>query len=214
MQREERERVVITGIGLVTPIGIGTAEAWRAMLAGQNGIGPITQFDCATFRVRIAGEVKGWEPTRWIEKKKLKEMDRFTELALGAAAIAVEDAKLELTEEERPRAGCFVGVGLGGLFTLEKTKETLMTKGPTKVSPYSIPGIIANLAAGQVSIAWGLEGPSYCTTSACSSGAHAIGEATEWIRRQRCDVMVAGGSHHHAGRGRRLRGDVRLVQAQ
>jgi 3-oxoacyl-[acyl-carrier-protein] synthase II len=194
MQREERERVVITGIGLVTPIGIGTAEAWRAMLAGQNGIGPITQFDCATFRVRIAGEVKGWEPTRWIEKKKLKEMDRFTELALGAAAIAVEDAKLELTEEERPRAGCFVGVGLGGLFTLEKTKETLMTKGPTKVSPYSIPGIIANLAAGQVSIAWGLEGPSYCTTSACSSGAHAIGEATEWIRRQRCDVMVAGGA--------------------
>ena len=194
MQREERERVVITGIGLVTPLGIGTAEAWRAMLAGQNGIGPITQFDCASFRVRIAGEVKGWEPTRWIEKKKLKEMDRFTELALGAAAIAVDDAKLQLTDEERPRAGCFVGVGLGGLFTLEKTKETLMTKGPTKVSPYSIPGIIANLAAGQVSIAWGLEGPSYCTTSACSSGAHAIGEATEWIRRGRCDVMVAGGA--------------------
>ncbi len=194
MQREERERVVITGIGLVTPVGIGTADAWRALLAGQNGIGPITQFDCSAFRVRIAGEVKGWEPTRWIDKKKLKEMDRFTELALGAAAMAVGDAKLELTEEERGRAGCFVGVGLGGLFTLEKTKETLMTKGPTKVSPYSIPGIIANLAAGQVSIAWGLKGPSYCTTSACSSGAHAIGEASEWIRRGRCDVMVAGGA--------------------
>jgi 3-oxoacyl-[acyl-carrier-protein] synthase II len=194
MQREERERVVITGIGLVTPVGIGTAEAWRALLAGQNGIGPITQFDCSTFRVRIAGEVKGWEPTRFIDKKKLKEMDRFTELALGAASMAVSDAKLELTDEERARAGCFVGVGLGGLFTLEKTKETLMTKGPTKVSPYSIPGIIANLAAGQVSIAWGLRGPSYCTTSACSSGAHAIGEASEWIRRGRCDVMVAGGA--------------------
>src|SRR5262249_47670507 len=163
-----------------TPVGIGTAESWRALLAGENGIGPITQFDCSTFRVRIAGEVKNWEPARFIDRKKLKEMDRFTELALGAAAIAVQDAKLELSEEERYRAGCFVGVGLGGLFTLEKTKETLLSKGPTKVSPYSIPGIIANLAAGQVSIAHGLKGPSYCTTSACSSGAHAIGEATEW----------------------------------
>jgi 3-oxoacyl-[acyl-carrier-protein] synthase II len=188
------ERVVITGIGLVTPVGIGTQEAWKALLAGQNGIAPITLFDCSTFRVRIAGEVKGWEPTNWIERKKLKEMDRFTELALGAASMAVSDAKLELTDEARPRAGCFVGVGIGGLFTLEKTKETLMTKGPTKVSPYSIPGIIANLAAGQVSIAHGLRGPSYCTTSACSSGAHAIGEASEWIRRGRCDVMVAGGA--------------------
>jgi 3-oxoacyl-[acyl-carrier-protein] synthase II len=188
------ERVVITGIGLVTPVGIGTQEAWRALLAGHNGIGPITLFDCSTFRVRIAGEVKGWEPTRWIERKKLKEMDRFTELALGAAAMAVADGGLELAEQERDRAGCFIGVGIGGLFTLEKTKETLMTKGPTKVSPYSIPGIIANLAAGQVSIAHGLRGPSYCTTSACSSGAHAIGEATEWIRRGRCHVMVAGGA--------------------
>ncbi|HZU85756.1 MAG TPA: beta-ketoacyl-ACP synthase II [Polyangiaceae bacterium] len=188
------ERVVITGIGLVTPVGIGTRESWQALLAGQNGIGPITLFDCSAFRVRIAGEVKGWEPTRWIEKKKLKEMDRFTEFALGAAAMAVSDAKLELADHERARAGCFVGVGIGGLFTLEKTKETLMTKGPTKVSPYSIPGIIANLAAGQVSIAHGLRGPSYCTTSACTSGAHAVGEATEWIRRGRCDVMVVGGA--------------------
>jgi 3-oxoacyl-[acyl-carrier-protein] synthase II len=188
------ERVVITGIGLVTPVGIGTAEAWRALLAGESGIGPISLFDCSTFRVQIAGEVKGWEPTRWIEKKKLKEMDRFTEFALGAAAMAVSDAKLEMSDAERERAGCFVGVGLGGLFTLEKTKETLMAKGPTKVSPYSIPGIIANLAAGQVSIAHGLKGPSYCTTSACSSGAHAIGEASEWIRRGKCDVMVAGGA--------------------
>jgi 3-oxoacyl-[acyl-carrier-protein] synthase II len=188
------ERVVITGIGLVTPVGIGTAESWRALLAGESGIGPISLFDCSAFRVRIAGEVKGWEPTRFIDKKKLKEMDRFTEFALGAAAMAVQDAKLEMSDAERERAGCFVGVGLGGLFTLEKTKETLMAKGPTKVSPYSIPGIIANLAAGQVSIAHGLKGPSYCTTSACSSGAHAIGEAAEWIRRGRCDVMVAGGA--------------------
>jgi 3-oxoacyl-[acyl-carrier-protein] synthase II len=188
------ERVVVTGIGLVTPVGIGTGETWRALLAGESGIGAITLFDCSAFRVRIAGEVKGWEPTRWIEKKKLKEMDRFAEFALGAAAMAVSDAKLELTNEGRDRAGCFVGVGMGGLFTLEKTKETLLTKGPTKVSPYSIPGIIANMAAGQVSIAQGLRGPSYSTVSACSSGAHAIGEASEWIRRGKVDVMVAGGA--------------------
>ena len=160
------ERVVITGIGLVTPVGIGTPETWRALLAGESGIAPITLFDCSQFRVRIAGEVKGWEPTRFIEKKKLKEMDRFTELAMGAAALAATDAKLELTDEERDEAGCFIGVGIGGLFTLEKTKQTLMEKGPQKISPYSIPGIIANLAAGQVSMQLGLRGPSYCTTSA------------------------------------------------
>ncbi|MGO8997278.1 MAG: beta-ketoacyl-ACP synthase II [Polyangiaceae bacterium] len=188
------ERVVITGLGLVTPVGIGTAESWRALLAGESGIAPITHFDAAQFRVRIAGEVKGWEPTRFIDKKKLKEMDRFTELAMGAASLAATDAKLELTEEERNEAGCFIGVGVGGLFTLEKTKQTLMEKGPQKISPYAIPGIIANLAAGQVSMQLGLRGPSYCTTSACSSGAHAIGEATEWLRRGKVQVMIAGGA--------------------
>src|SRR5579883_2319445 len=120
------ERVVITGIGLVTPVGIGTRESWQALLAGQNGIGPITLFDCSTFRVRIAGEVKEWTPTRWIEKKKLKEMDRFQEFAVGAAAMAVLDAKLELSDEERWRAGCFIGNGVGGLLSLERTKETLL----------------------------------------------------------------------------------------
>jgi 3-oxoacyl-[acyl-carrier-protein] synthase II len=188
------ERVVITGLGLVTPVGIGTTESWRALLAGESGIAPITNFDCSQFRVRIAGEVKGWEPTRFIDKKKLKEMDRFTEFAMGAAALAAADAKLELTPEEQDEAGCFIGVGIGGLFTLEKTKQTLMEKGPQKISPYSIPGIIANLAAGQVSMQLGLRGPSYCTTSACSSGAHAIGEATEWLRRGKVQVMIAGGA--------------------
>jgi 3-oxoacyl-[acyl-carrier-protein] synthase II len=190
----DMERVVITGIGLVTPLGVGKSESWRALLAGESGVGPITHFDCSQFRVRIGGEVKGWDPSRWIDKKKNKEMDRFTEFAVGAAAMAVSDAKLELRDEARERAGCFVGVGLCGLFTLEKTKETVMTKGSGKVSPYSIPGIIGNLAAGQVAIAQGLKGPSYCTTSACSSGAHAIGEATEWIRRGKVDVMIAGGT--------------------
>ena len=188
------ERVVITGIGLVTPIGIGTRETWGALLAGESGVANITLFDCSTFRVRIAGEVKAWEPTRWIAKKKLKEMDRFMEFAVAASTMAIEDAKLELLDSERYRAGCFVGNGVGGLFSLEKTKETLLTKGPTKVSPYAIPTIIGNLAAGQVSIAHGLKGPSYCTTSACSSGAHAVGEASEWIRRGKVDVMIAGGT--------------------
>jgi len=188
------ERVVITGLGLVTPVGIGTAETWNALLAGQSGIAPITLFDCSQFRVRFAGEVKAWDGTRFIDKKKLKEMDRFDEFALGAAALAIADAKLEMTEEERDEAGCFIGVGLGGLFTLEKTKQTLMEKGPQKISPYSIPGIIANMAAGQVSMAHGLRGPSYCTTSACSSGAHAVGEAVEWIRRGRAQIMIAGGA--------------------
>jgi 3-oxoacyl-[acyl-carrier-protein] synthase II len=188
------ERVVITGIGLVTPVAIGRAETWAALLAGKSGIAPITLFDCSAFRVRFAGEVKDWDGTRFIEKKKLKEMDRFTEFALGAADMAIKDAQLELSEEDRNEAGCFIGVGLGGLFTLEKTKQTLMEKGPQKISPYSIPGIIANLAAGQVSMAHGLRGPSYCNTSACSSGAHAIGEAAEWIRRGKAQVMVTGGA--------------------
>lgn len=188
------QRVVITGIGLVTPLAIGRAESWEALLAGRSGAAPITLFDASAFRVRFAAEVKNWDGTRFVEKKKLKEMDRFIEFALGAAQMAVQDAQLELTDEDRNEAGCFIGVGLGGLFTLEKTKQTLIEKGPQKVSPYSIPGIIANLAAGQVSMAYGLRGPSYCNTSACSSGAHALGEAFEWIRRGRAQVMVTGGA--------------------
>jgi 3-oxoacyl-[acyl-carrier-protein] synthase II len=187
-------RVVITGIGLVTPVGIGRVESWEALLAGKSGAGPITLFDATAFRVRFAAEVKGWDGARFVDKKKLKEMDRFTEFACGAAQMAIQDAQLELTDAEREEAGCFIGVGLGGLATLEKTKQTLIDKGPQKISPYAIPGIIANLAAGQVSMLNGLKGPSYCNTSACSSGAHALGEAFEWIRRGRAQVMVAGGA--------------------
>lgn len=187
-------RVVITGIGLVTPVGIGRAESWEALLAGKSGAAPITLFDASAFRVRFAAEVKNWDGTRFVEKKKLKEMDRFIEFACGAAQMAIKDSGLELTDEEKNEAGCFIGVGLGGLMTLERTKQTLIEKGPQKVSPYSIPGIIANLAAGQVSMQHGLRGPSYCNTSACSSGAHALGEAFEWIRRGRAQVMVTGGA--------------------
>jgi 3-oxoacyl-[acyl-carrier-protein] synthase II len=188
------ERVVITGVGLVTPVGLGTEASFGALLAGESGVAPITLFDTAAYRVRIAGEVKAWDPTAFIEKKKIKEMDRFAQFAMGAGKLAIADAKLELTDAERDEAGCFIGVGLGGLMTLENTKATLIAKGPSKISPYAIPGIIANLAAGQLSMAHGLRGPSYCNTSACSSGAHALGEASEWIRRGRATVMVAGGA--------------------
>lgn len=187
-------RVVITGIGLVTPLAIGRQETWEALLSGKSGAAPITLFDTSAFRVKIACEVKDWDGARFVEKKKLKEMDRFIEFAMGAGKMAIQDSGLELTDEEREEAGCFVGVGIGGLATLERTKQTILEKGPQKISPYSIPGIIANLAAGQLSMAYGLKGPSYCNTSACSSGAHAIGEAFEWIRRGRAQVMVAGGA--------------------
>ncbi len=189
------ERVVITGIGIVSPVGIGRDVAWKALLAGKSGIAPITLFDASEFRVRFAGEVKSFDALQFMEKKKLKEMDRFAQLAVAAAKMAIEDAQLELpTDEEKNEAGCFIGSGIGGLHTLEEAKRTLMEKGPSRLSPYSIPGLIANMAAGQVSMAHGLRGPSYCNTSACSSGAHALGEAAEWIRRGKVQVMVAGGA--------------------
>jgi 3-oxoacyl-[acyl-carrier-protein] synthase II len=189
------ERVVITGIGIVSPVGIGRDASWKALLAGKSGIAPITLFDCSQFRVRFAGEVRSWDPLQYMEKKKLKEMDRFAQFGVGAAKMAIEDAQLVLaTDEEKNEAGCFIGSGIGGLETLEEAKRTLLEKGPGRLSPYSIPGLIANMAAGQVSMAHGLRGPSYCNTSACSSGAHAIGEAAEWIRRGKMQVMVAGGA--------------------
>lgn len=188
------ERVVVTGLGMVSPLGLDAASTWQGLLAGQSGVGPIAAYDASAFRVRIAAEVKGWDPLVFTDKKKAKEMDRFTEFAVGAAAMAVKDAGLELTDEEKETAGCIIGVGLGGIQTLERTKMVLLEKGPTKISPYAILQIISNLAAGQVSLMHGLRGPSYCTTSACSSSAHALGDAYDWIRTGRSEVMVAGGS--------------------
>jgi 3-oxoacyl-[acyl-carrier-protein] synthase II len=188
------ERVVVTGIGIVSPVGLTAAASFDALIAGASGIAPITLFDTAAFRVKIAGEVKNWDPLAHIERKKLKEMDRFTEFAVGAARMARLDSGLELTEEEHELAGCFMGVGLGGLETLENAKKTILERGPHKISPYAIPSIIANMAAGQVSMQFKLKGPSYATTSACSSGCHAIGEAAQWIRLGKAPVMFAGGA--------------------
>src|SRR6266542_5210085 len=188
------ERVVITGIGLVTPNAIGTAESWRSIVEGRPAIATISLFDASAYSSRIAGEVKNFEPTQFIEKKKVKEMARFIQLSMAASKLAMQDGHLELSDEDREKAGCFIGVGLGGLEVIESMGRTLLDKGPSRISPYFIPSVIANLAAGQVSIALGLRGPSYCNTSACSSSAHALGEAFEWIRRGRAKVMVAGGA--------------------
>jgi 3-oxoacyl-[acyl-carrier-protein] synthase II len=189
------ERVVVTGIGLVTPNGVGTESTFRSLMNGESGVGPITQFEATDeYATRFAAEVKSFDPTHYIAKKKVKELCRFITFSLAASKMAIEAAGLDLTEEERDRAGCFIGVGLGGLENLERVTLVLRDRGPSKVSPYFIPSIIGNLAAGQVSIEHGLRGVSYCHTSACASSAHALGEAFEWIRSGRSDVMIAGGA--------------------
>ncbi len=187
-------RVVITGIGAITPVGEDVRSTWEALVAGTSGAAPITLFDASDFAVRFACEVKGWDPGRYIRKKRLKELDRFSELAIVAAQMAIKDAELILSEEDQERAGCIVGVTLGGLDTIEGASRTIREKGSSKVSPYVIPAVCGNLAAGQISIEHQLKGPSFCTTSACATGAHAIGEAAEWIRRGSADIMVAGGT--------------------
>lgn len=188
------ERVVITGIGLVTPNGIGTSESWRSVLEGQSGIAPITLFDASQHATRFAGEVKGFVPEQFIPRKKLKEMGRFAHLAIAASKLCLDDAAITFTDEDREACGTYIGVGLGGLDNLYHYSLTLHDKGPSKISPYFIPSVIANLAAGQVAMAFDLRGPSYCNTSACASSAHALGEAFEWIRRGRTPLMLAGGA--------------------
>ena len=189
------ERVVITGLGLVTPNGVGTEPSWQSLTAGQSAVGPITLFEAdERYACRIAAEVKGFEPTDWMEKKKLKEVTRFIPFSMAATKMALEQSAPELTEAELEKVGVFIGVGLGGLENLERCTLLLDKKGPRKISPYFIPSLIANMAAGQVSIAFGFKGPNFCHTSACSSSAHAVGEAFRWIREGRSDVMIAGGA--------------------
>lgn len=188
------QRVVITGIGLVTPNGIGTEETWRSVLAAESGIASITLFDASAFTTRFAGEVKGFRPEDWIPKKKVKEMGRYTQLSVAASELCLRDAAIELTEEDRDQCGTLIGVGTGGLEHYYAHSLTLNDKGPSKLSPYLIPHVIGNLAGGQVAMAHGLRGVSYCNTSACSSSAHSLGEAFEWIRCGRSAVMLAGGA--------------------
>jgi 3-oxoacyl-[acyl-carrier-protein] synthase II len=188
------ERVVVTGLGLVTPNGIGVDASWQSLVKGESGVGPITLFPTDAFATRIAAEVKNFEPAEFMERKKIKEVGRFIPFAMAATKMALDQASLDLTDEDRERAGVFIGVGLGGLENLERCTLTLEHKGPGKVSPYFIPSLIANMAAGQVSIAFGFRGPTLSHTSACSSSAHAIGEALRWMQRGDADVMIAGGA--------------------
>ena len=187
-------RVVITGIGAITPIGIGKDAFWEALMAGKNGIGKITRFDATEYGSQIAGEVKDFEPADYIDKKESKRMDRYTQFAVAAAKLAIEDAKLDLAAEDHDRIGTFVGAGIGGIETMNGQYEKLFAKGPSRISPFFIPMMIANMAAGQVAITFKLHGPSSCVVTACATGSNCIGDAYRVIQRGEADVMVAGGT--------------------
>jgi len=187
-------RVVVTGIGLVSSLGIGTESNWAALIGGRSGVGPITHFDAAQFSTRIAGEVRGFDPLRFIEKKDVKKMDVFIQYAIAASQFAMDDAALQITPALAPNVGVFIASGIGGFTTIEREHKALIEGGPRKISPFFIPSAIINLAAGQVSIRFGAKGPNSSTCTACSASAHAIGDAFEIIRRGDADVMIAGGS--------------------
>jgi 3-oxoacyl-[acyl-carrier-protein] synthase II len=187
-------RVVVTGIGLVSSLGIGTEANWTSLIAGTSGVGTITKFDASRFATRIASEVKAFDPLRFIDKKDVKKMDVFIQYAIAAAQFAMDDASLTIAPEARPRVGVFIASGIGGFTTIEREHKALLEGGPRKISPFFIPSAIINLAAGQVSIRFGAQGPNSATCTACSASAHAIGDAFEVIRRGDADVMIAGGS--------------------
>jgi len=190
-------RVAVTGIGLVTPVGIGTEETWKALLGGVSGIGPITRFDASNFSTRFAGEVKDFVPTRWISARDAKSSmaDPFIQYSMAAGTMAMDDAGLRIEGELCERTGCFIGSGMGGLATLEATHSALQTKTPRQaISPFFVVQNIINLAAGQLSIKYSAQGPCYSQVSACSSGAHAIGDAFRLVQRGEVDVMICGAS--------------------
>jgi 3-oxoacyl-[acyl-carrier-protein] synthase II len=187
-------RVVVTGVGLLSSVGIGTQATWEALLAGRSGVAAITHFDASAFAVRIAGEVKGFDPHQFFEKKDIKKVDVFIQYAVAAAQFAVADAKLAVTEDIADQVGVFIASGIGGFTTIEAEHVELLNGGPRRISPFFIPASIINLAAGQVSIRFGARGPNLATCTACTASAHAIGESAEIIKRGDADVMIAGGS--------------------
>ena len=187
-------RVVVTGVGAVSPVGLTAASSWEAVCRGDSGVAGITLFDIEAYASKIGGECTGFDPLTLIEKKKLRECARFVQFAISASHDAITRAGFEPDDAARDRVGTFIGVGFCGLEVVEATHERLRTKGPRRVSPYFIPSAISNMAPGQVSMRWGLRGPSLTTVSACSSGAHAIGDAFKWIQRGAIDAAVAGGA--------------------
>ncbi len=185
---------MVTGVGLVSPLGIGTSATWEALCEGRSGIGPITKFDASGYAARIAGEVQGFDPLAFVTRKDVKKMDVFIQYAIAAADFAGADARLEVTPDIAPRVGVYIASGIGGFSTIEREHRALLNGGPRRISPFFIPAAIINLAAGQVSIRLGAKGPNSATCTACSASAHAVGDAFETIRRGDADVMVAGGS--------------------
>ncbi|MEC4891366.1 MAG: beta-ketoacyl-ACP synthase II [Nitrospira sp.] len=194
MADRSTRRIVVTGLGLVTPLGTGVEKTWAALCAGQSGIGRITKFDPAGYDAQIAGEVRDFDPGRFIEKKEIKKMDTFIHYAVGAAQLAVDDAALKVAPEEATKVGVYIGSGIGGLGSIEHYHDVLKEKGPGRVSPFFIPMTIINLASGQVAIRIGAKGPNSCAVTACATGNHCIGDAFRLIQRGDADVMVAGGA--------------------
>ena len=187
-------RVVITGIGLVSSLGIGTAATWQALLAGTSGVTRVTRFDITPYAAQIAAEVKGFDPLDFVEKKDVKKMDVFIQYALAASQFAMDDSGLRITPENAPDVGVYIGSGIGGFQTIEREHSALLAGGPRKISPFFIPSAIINLASGQVSIRFGAKGPNLASCTACSASAHAIGDSFEIIKRGDADVMITGGS--------------------
>ncbi len=187
-------RVVITGIGLVTPVGLTTSETWDSLMSGRSGVSLITRFDTAKFSTKIAAEVKNFDPLQYIEKKELKKMDRFIQYAVGASEQALADSGLKVTPENADNIGVIVGSGLGGIETIIHYHDICNEKGPDRVSPFFVPALALNLAAGQISIRTGAKGPNYSAVSACSTGTHAIGDAYHIIKRGEADAIIAGGT--------------------
>jgi 3-oxoacyl-[acyl-carrier-protein] synthase II len=187
-------RVVVTGVGLLSPVGTGTAECWSAVCGGRNGIGPITQFDASDFGCRIAGEVKRFDPLLYIEKKDVKKMGRFIQFAMAASEFAVQCARLEVTSEEAETVGVYIGSGIGGFEVIEREHKILLERGPSRISPFFIPSCIVNLASGYVSIRYNAKGPNSATATACTTSAHSIGDSYRLIQHGDADVMICGGS--------------------
>jgi 3-oxoacyl-[acyl-carrier-protein] synthase II len=189
-----KRRVVLTGLGMISPLGIGNEPTWQGLLEGRSGIGPITKFDASAYPCKIAGEVRGFEPEKWIEKKEIKKSDTFIHYAVAAAQMAFDDSGLDMTKEDGDMVGVIIGSGIGGLPLIEEMHQKLLERGPSRISPFFIPGLIVNLAAGQVSIRFGARGPNSAPATACATGAHAIGDAFRVIQHEDADVMFAGGS--------------------
>jgi len=187
-------RVVVTGVGLLTPLGIGTETSWEAIRSGKSGIGRITQFDASQFSCRIAGEVKGFDPANYIEKKEIKKMGRFIQFAIAAAECALSSSGYKVTPENAEQAGVYIGSGIGGFEVIEREHQTLLEQGPRRISPFFIPATIVNLASGYVSIRSGAKGPNSATATACTTSAHSIGDSFRIIQRGDADMMICGGT--------------------